>query len=238
MTSPQAEPPRLPLPDGEDSGVSDPSSCTQRPWYRRTWKRVAVTMVIAAALGVGAGLAFLYAGQGATGGLVAGVARDDLSGTGRAVTEYRESQRGQPVQVSGTTLAGEPFSIQDLRGDVVVLNVWGSWCAPCRAEAPILAKAHAEFTDDGVSFAGINVRDNEAAAIAFERRYEIPYPSIADFDGRTLLGLNQYIPVSAVPVTLVLDRQGRVASRVLGEVREATLTALLDEVLTEPTKAR
>ena len=90
--------------------------------------------------------------------------------------------------------------------------------------APILAQASRDYAAQGVSFVGINVRDNEAAAEAFEDRYRIPYPSIADFDGRTLLELNEYVPASAVPVTLVLDRQGRVAARVLGELRKATLT--------------
>lgn len=207
-----------------------------RPWYRRTWKRVALTLVVAAAVGTGAGWLYTADGRGDRGGAdaaSAGVSRSDLSGTGHSVTEYPQAKRGEPVQVSGTTLAGGPFAVETLRGDVVVLNVWGSWCAPCRAEAPILAQASRDYGAQAVSFVGINVRDNEAAAEAFEDRYRIPYPSIADFDGRTLLELNEYVPASAVPVTLILDRNGRVAARVLGELRKATLTALLTTVLAE-----
>ena len=189
-------------------------------------------MVLAAAVGVGAGLTYLAVQDEGT-AAAAGVTRSDLSGTGHAVTEYPAASRGEPVEVEGVTLGGGQVAVEGLRGAVVVLNVWGSWCAPCRAEAPILAEASRTYAEDGVSFLGINVRDNEAAAVAFERRYRVPYPSIADFDGLTLLGLNQYVPASAVPVTLVLDREGRVASRVLGELREATLRALLDTVLAE-----
>ena len=85
----------------------------------------------------------------------------------------------------------------------------------------------------GVFFLGINVRDNQAAAKAFEDRHGISYPSIADLDGRTLLPLNDYVPANAVPVTVVLDTEGRVAARVIGVLEKSTLTALLDQVLSE-----
>ena len=186
-------------------------------------------MVLAAAIGIATGRAYL-AGVDASGS----TGSSGVSEVGRAVTEYSAAERGEPVDIAGTTLGGDSLALDDLRGEVVVLNVWGSWCSPCRAEAPILGQASRAYADDGVSFVGINVRDNKAAALAFERRYDIPYPSIADYDGRTLLSVNDYVPMSAVPVTLVLDREGRVAARALGELRKATLTALLDNAVEEP----
>ena len=214
-------------------GVASPTASTyRRPWYRRTWRRVVLSLVLAAAIGVAAGKAYL-AGVDASGRTGSGELSSEVSEVGRAVTEYSPAERGEPVDISGTTLGGDALALDDLRGDVVVINVWGSWCAPCRAEAPILGQASRAYADEGVSFVGINVRDNEAAALAFERRYDIPYPSIADYDGRTLLSVNDYVPMSAVPVTLVLDREGRVAARALGELRKATLTALLDSAITE-----
>lgn len=150
------------------------------------------------------------------------------------VTEFPAADRGQPVELGGGTLTDGELSLAELRGDVVVVNVWGSWCGPCRVEAPVLAQVSADYREREVSFVGVNVKDNRAAAIAFEEEYGITYPSIEDVDGRAVLALSQYVPASAVPVTLVLDREGRVAARVLGAVREATLTALLDSMLAEP----
>lgn len=234
MADPNAASDQSPEPKTDGCVAVQPATRDpQRPWYRRTWKRVALTLVLAAAVGVGAGKAYVAGTSDEATASNGGVTQRDLSGTGHAVTEYSAADRGAPVEITGDTLTGDPFAVEELRGDVVVLNVWGSWCAPCRAEAPILAEAAKNFASQGVCFAGINVRDNEAAALAFEKRYRIPYPSIADFDGRTLLAVNEYVPASAVPVTLVLDRQGRVAARVIGELRQATLTALLDTVLAE-----
>lgn len=149
------------------------------------------------------------------------------------VTEYQVADRGAPVVLSGATLTDDELDLADLQGDVAVVNVWGSWCGPCRVEAPVLAKVWMDYREREVSFVGVNVKDNRAAAVAFEEQHGITYPSIEDTDGRAVLALSQYVPASAVPVTLVLDRQGRVAARVLGAVREATLTALLDSTLAE-----
>ncbi|GAB2675847.1 TlpA disulfide reductase family protein [Thalassiella azotivora] len=152
---------------------------------------------------------------------------------GQPVTEFAAESRAAPVDLSGTTLSGEPLDLTSLRGGPVVLNVWGSWCAPCREEAPVLVRLSSDYATRRVSFVGLNVKDNPAAARAFEDRFGVSYPSIDDGDGRGILALSQYVPASAVPVTLVLDAAGRVAARVLGAVREATLRALLDAVLSE-----
>lgn len=210
-----------------EAGVS------RRQWYRPTGKRLALTVLLSALLGIGLGQLYVVTSDDQR--AQAGQAASALMGS---VTEFPVTDRGQPVQVDGTTLTGDLLELSGLRNRVVVLNVWGSWCPPCREEAPVLAKVSKEYADRGVSFVGINVRDNRAAAVAFERRYGITYPSIEDQGGRVLLALNQYIPANAVPVTLVLDRQGRVAARVLGAVEESTLTALLDTVLGETRQAR
>lgn len=200
---------------------------------RRNWKRLLLTMTLAAAVGIGAGGVYL-----AVTGEDAASARDLARPAAYegAVTEFASGDRGAPVELQGETLDGELLSLADRRGEVVVVNVWGSWCAPCREEAPVLAAAARRYAPEGVSMVGINVRDNAAAAQAFERRFGIEYPSIADFDGRTLLAVNQYVPANAVPVTLLLDRQGRVAARVLGVLTRSTLDALLEPVLAETVK--
>lgn len=137
------------------------------------------------------------------------------------------------MEVTGDDLSGRPVDVSALRGAPVVLNVWGSWCAPCRTEAPVLRAASAAYAGQGVKFVGINVKDNVAAATAFERRLAIPYPSLDDQQGKVTLALADHLPASVVPATLVLDRDGRVAARVLGAVEESTLRSLLDTVLAE-----
>ena len=173
-----------------------------------------------------------------TGGGGAAAGQTSTSTESRAVTEYPPGSRADPVGLSGMGLTGEVIDIAAWRGDVVVINVWGSWCAPCRQEAPILAATSAAYSGDGVRFVGVNVRDNAAAAIAFEQSYGITYPSIDDSDGKGLLSLAEHLPGSGVPVTLILDRDVRPAARVLGAVEESTLTALLDTILAEQATGR
>lgn len=213
--------------------ASDPGSRGRRPWYRRSWRHFGALLVAAAVGGVLAGQVYLS------------FADDRLrlrdrpaaaSQTIPGVTTYPVVDRSAPVVVTGDSLTGELVSTEDLRGDVVVLNVWGSWCAPCRDEAPVLAATSQRLADRGVSFVGVNVRDNTAAALAFEKSFGIDYPSIADVDGRALLSLNEYVPVNAVPVTLVLDRHGRVAARIIGVLTATSLASALDTVIDETGK--
>lgn len=150
------------------------------------------------------------------------------------VAEIPPGQRTEPVDVSGTDLDGNPLSLADFRGDVVVVNVWGSWCVPCREEAPMLSALSEELAGRGVSFVGIDVRDNVTAAKAFENRYGITYPSFDDPQARAVLAFQGTVPVQAVPSTIVLDRQGRVAARIVGVAEESTLRALVDTALAEP----
>ena len=133
-------------------------------------------------------------------------------------------------ELVGTDLTGQPLSTTSWAGQVIVLNVWGSWCGPCRKEAPDLVKA-AAATRGRAQFIGINTRDNSAAtAEAFERTFGVEYPSFYDPTGELLLQLHD-LPPSAIPSTLVLDAQGRAAARVLGATTAATLQGIIDDVV-------
>jgi thiol-disulfide isomerase/thioredoxin len=188
------------------------------PHVRRT------TVLLSAALLAGAALAGCSSDVGASGdqGYVAGRG---------VITALPAADRKRPGEVSGETIDGEPLGLDDYAGKVVVLNVWGSWCAPCRSEAPMLAAAARDLAGDEVAFLGIDSRDpSEPAARAFVRRFDIPYPSIYDQSGRTLLAFRDTLAPNAIPSTVIIDRQGRVAASVLGEITRTTLYDLVDEV--------
>ena len=156
-----------------------------------------------------------------------------ISGRG-VITTLSVDEREQPGEVSGTTIEGDPIALSDFEGQTVVVNVWGSWCAPCRAEAPDLVAAAEELAGDDVAFLGINSRDlNQSAARAFVRRFDVPYPSIYDQGGRTLLAFRGTLTANSIPSTVVIDDQGRVAARVLGEVSRSTLVGLVEDVQAE-----
>ncbi len=157
-----------------------------------------------------------------------------VQGTGE-VTQVAVADRDPAPDISGETLDGESLSLSDYRGDIVVLNIWGSWCSPCRAEAPGLVAVAEDTADQGVSFVGINTRDLEKAnALAFERTYEVEYPSLFDPDGRLLLEFpNGSLNPQAIPTTLIIDREGRIAARALKPLAEEELRATLEPVLAE-----
>jgi len=148
------------------------------------------------------------------------------------ITELPVAQRKAPGDVSGETLDGQHLSLASYAGKVVVVNVWGAWCPPCRAEADDLAAAAKVLAPQGVVFVGINSRDtSKDNARAFERTYDVPYPSIYDPSGRNLLAFHGTLSPNAIPSTVVLDKQGRVAASVLGEVTsKTTLVDLVEDV--------
>jgi thiol-disulfide isomerase/thioredoxin len=144
------------------------------------------------------------------------------------------AQRGQPVRgVRGRLLSGREFSLSGWAGHVVVVNFWGSWCAPCRAEADGLAAVARRTARLGVRFLGVDVRDNVAAAQAFDQTHKVTYPSIFDVDDSVVLHFRG-VDANSTPTTVVLDRQGRVAATVTGEVDYTTLLSLVRRVAGVP----
>lgn len=144
---------------------------------------------------------------------------------------YPPSKRAMVPNLEGRTLEGDPFRLSDLAGKVVVINVWGSWCGPCRAETPDLVRLARQDAGRGVQFVGINTRDNLSSARAFQAKFEMPYPSIFDEGGRVLLPLRGIIPSAVIPSTVVVDRQGKVAARVIGPVTYSNLNGVLNDEL-------
>jgi thiol-disulfide isomerase/thioredoxin len=150
------------------------------------------------------------------------------------VSEFAVKDRGKPISLSGDLLAGGRLDLASLRGKVVVINVWGSWCGPCRDEAPALVAAYRDLKGKGVPFVGVDTREpSTQAALLFVTDHDETWPSLTDADGSLLLAFRGRVNPSAIPSTLVLDRQGRVAARVLGAVDTDTLTALVTTVLQE-----
>jgi peroxiredoxin len=162
----------------------------------------------------------------------AGDNKNYIAGDG-SVTEYGAKERKDPVEFTGTLFDGKKVDAADFPGQVTVLNFWYAACAPCRLEAPDMQALNTEFGAKGVEFLGVNVRDEKATAEAFERNFGLTYPSIVDKDGGVLLALTKFVPPAAVPTTLVLDKQGRVAARILGVADKGTLKALITTALAE-----
>ncbi|MEV4254417.1 TlpA disulfide reductase family protein [Spirillospora sp. NPDC049652] len=167
---------------------------------------------------------------GGTGGPGAGDNRF-IAGNGK-LQEVSASNRHAALRAGGGTLEDKQVSFSDLRGKVVVVNFWASWCAPCRGEAPSLEQVYQQNKDKGVAFLGVNFKDDKDNALAFERRFKVSYPSLFDGDGRIGLAFKD-VPPNAIPTTLVLDRQGRVAARLLGATTFSSLNPVVTKVLAE-----
>ncbi|WP_224769335.1 TlpA disulfide reductase family protein [Nocardioides ochotonae] len=157
-----------------------------------------------------------------------------ITGDG-AVVQYDPADRSDAVEFAGETLQGEELDLADLRGDVVVVNTWWSGCPPCRTEMPMLVEAEKELAKEGVSFVGINIRDNSPAqGQAFERSFGVDYPSIYAVDGEALLAFSHVTNLRSVPTTIVLDREGRVAALINGAIPgKVTLTDVVEEIAAE-----
>lgn len=144
------------------------------------------------------------------------------------------NERGGEVTLDGRTLDDTNLSTKKWLGRVVVVNMWASWCGPCRSEATDLANSYKELRTSNVEFVGLNTRDGKAAAQAFNNRFPTGYPSIQDQDGQLILRFGNLGP-AATPSTIVLDTQGRIAARVLGPITQAQLRGLVSAVIEDKT---
>ncbi|MFC8367388.1 MULTISPECIES: TlpA disulfide reductase family protein [unclassified Streptomyces] len=194
--------------------------------------RVRRRATLAAAGAAAAALLVSACGSGGTSG--GGGNTNFVAGTD-GISTVPEGKRVAAPELSGETIAGEQLDVADYKGKVVVLNVWGSWCNPCRAEAKYFAKVSKEYADQGVQFVGINTRDGSTtAALAFEEDFGIPYPSLYDPTGKLMLRFEKgTLNPQAVPSTLVLDREGKIAARSLTSLSEERLLKMLKPVVAE-----
>jgi len=154
-----------------------------------------------------------------------------IAGSGKSAI-MPVAKRDTAPNISGTLLDGKSFQLSTLNGDVVVLNFWGSWCAPCRAEAPELMAVYNATKASGVRFIGINVKDQTQLALAFDRTKKVTYPSIFDPEGRIALQFRNY-PPNAIPSTIVLDRRHRIAAIFLRPLLKSDLLPVVQRVARE-----
>ena len=153
----------------------------------------------------------------------------DVNGNPNAVL-YTAGHRPLAPDFTATTLTGSRLSFSSYRGRVVVVNFWGSWCVPCRAEAAALAVAAQQYAPAGVAFLGVDVRDTTASAEAFARTFDITYPSVSDSGAQITLDFTAVVPIAGTPTTLVIDRTGHIAGAVFGQATYAELNTILGQV--------
>jgi thiol-disulfide isomerase/thioredoxin len=193
--------------------ASAPRVTASRRGVRRLWLTAAVTVVLAAAGAAGL--------RGLTGQHHGG-----LPVVGHVIPT---PERHTAPPISGITLTGQHLNIASWHNHTVVINFWGSWCVPCRREAPVLRRVSGDTRFLGVRFAGIDIREQPAAGVAFEREYHIPYPSISDPDDLIGAGFGAAAPV-ATPSTYILDARGRVAWAWFGATSYTQLELAVTEV--------
>ncbi|MET8142075.1 TlpA disulfide reductase family protein [Sphaerisporangium sp. NPDC005288] len=183
------------------------------------------------ALLVAAALAGCAGGQGSSSQPQSGDTRFVAGDGSMRVVPAAERQAAPAIE--GQTLDGAATALADHKGKVVVLNFWASWCGPCRGEAPVLKDVAAKTKARGVQFLGVDAKDDKAQALAFQRTQQPGYPSLYDQPGKVALAFRGMVNPAAIPSTLVLDRQGRVAARALGEVRYSDLMNVVTKVSDE-----
>ncbi|MFF9318364.1 TlpA family protein disulfide reductase [Streptomyces sp. NPDC014735] len=157
-----------------------------------------------------------------------------VTGSGGISTVDKGDRKPAP-KLDGETLDGKQLDVADFKGKVVVLNVWGSWCGPCRLEAQYFSRVAKETKDKGVEFVGINTRDaQKGPAVSFEKDYGVPYPSFFDPTGKLMLRFPKgTLNPQAIPSTVVLDRDGRIAARSLVALDAEKLHEMIDPLIAE-----
>ena len=193
--------------------------------------RTAFTILLAVGVGLGA-TACTSDPNSVAEQAKAGDQKGYVSGDG-TVEQIAVADRAEPVTLSGDTIDGSTYDLADVQDKVVVVNVWGSWCPPCVAEAADLQKVwlDVQAADKPVQFIGIDFREDPQRGQAFATSASITYPSLSDESGVQLLNLQG--KASTTPTTLVLDKEHRIAARVSGAVTDYTLAGLIDDVLAE-----
>lgn len=147
---------------------------------------------------------------------------------GNGATSYiKVKDRVAAPKLAGMTLLGVNYTLP--KNAIAVVNVWASWCSPCRAEEPVLAALVTKYPE--VNFVGILTRDNPVNAEAFVRKSQSPYPTL--IDDSILIGFSKSLPANAIPTTLVMDKNGLVAGRISGVVTIASLSELIDKIDSE-----
>ncbi|MGW7359742.1 TlpA family protein disulfide reductase [Streptomyces sp. NPDC054802] len=194
--------------------------------------RASRAAVLTALVAAGALTLSACGGGGKSGG---GGDTNFVTGTG-GISTVPKSERQSPDKLAGETLHGEHLDVADLKGKVVVLNVWGSWCGPCRAEARYFSEVAKETKAQGVEFVGINTRDaKKQKAINFEKDYGVEYPSLYDPIGKLIVNgfPKGTLNPQAIPTTIVLDREGKIAARSLKALDDKELRKMIDPLIAE-----
>ncbi|MET7731363.1 TlpA disulfide reductase family protein [Streptomyces sp. NPDC005402] len=196
----------------------------------RSRSRVRTTLLTA-----GAAAAALTLSACSSGGTSGGGGDTNFIMGADGISTAKEGDRGTAPDLSGKTVDGGQVDVADYKGKVVVLNIWGSWCAPCRAEAPNLEAVHKDLKGKDVQFVGVNTRDTSVQnARAFEKDMGITFPSLYDPTGKLMLRFSKgTLNPQAVPSTLVIDRDGKIAARSLAALSESKLRKMINPVLAE-----
>ena len=155
-----------------------------------------------------------------------------ISGDGTATFLKVEDRKSAPELIA-LDFKGQEIDLKNYKNKVVVLNVWGSWCGPCRKEAKELQELYVKNKDSGVEFIGINIRDSRVSAEKFITNFGITYPNIFDRDGVKLLGFKDTLPANAIPSTVLVDKNGKVAARQLGPIERALIQGFISSLVDE-----
>jgi thiol-disulfide isomerase/thioredoxin len=187
--------------------------------------------LLLAAVAVAAVLAVAGCDGGAIGADTPASSGQSFVGHSYESTFYQPGHRPVAPAVSGTTVTGQHLSLAAYRGETIVLNFWGSWCAPCRAEAPALGQLARQLHSRGVRFVGVDIRDEPDSALAFMQQFNVDYPSISDPSDEIALEFRTTVPPADIPTTLVIDRDGRIADRIFGASSYSELLSVIDQVI-------
>ncbi|MEV5608082.1 TlpA disulfide reductase family protein [Streptomyces sp. NPDC052225] len=204
------------------------SAACRAPRTAATTRR-AVELTVGAAV---AALALTACGSGSTDG---GGGNTNFVTSSGGISTVKKGERHDAPDLTGKDLEGKKIKLADYKGKVVVLNVWGSWCPPCRAEAPNFVKVDKANEGKDVQFLGINTRDTSTSpAKEFEKDFGVTYPSFYDPTGKLLLQFEKgTLNPQAIPSTIIVDRDGKIAARSLKPLSEKSLRNMLDPVVAE-----